>query len=106
MDELSNDYELENIENEEDIDYEEDEYEEIESATNNANSNSQAKPSKRKRSSESKYCNKKRKCRTTFSKSQLSTLEKEFVNSNFVSSDRIALIIELTGLDSRIIKVS
>ncbi len=51
-----------------------------------------------------KYSNKKRKCRTTFSKSQLCTLEKEFLNSNFVSNERIDLIIELTGLDSRIIK--
>lgn len=106
MEELSNEYELENIENEEDMEDEEDDYEEIESMTSNANSNSQAKSSKRKRSSDSKYCNKKRKCRTTFSKSQLSTLEKEFLSSNFVSNDRIDLIIELTGLDSRIIKVS
>ena len=59
---------------------------------------------KRKRISSSKYC-KKRKCRTTFTKSQLITLENEFVKSNFVSNDRIDLLIETTGLDSRIIKV-
>jgi hypothetical protein len=47
----------------------------------------------------------KRKCRTTFNKSQLNTLENEFLKSNFVSNDRIHDLIELTGLDSRIIKV-
>jgi len=61
--------------------------------------------SKRKRISSSKYC-KKRKCRTTFTKSQLVSLENEFLKSNFVSNDRIDLLIELTGLDSRIIKVN
>jgi hypothetical protein len=102
MDELSNDYELENIENEECED-EEDE-EEIELITS-SNNNQPIKSNKRKLSSDSKYC-KKRKCRTTFSKSQLSTLEKEFLSSNFISNDRIDLVIELTGLDSRIIKVN
>lgn len=47
----------------------------------------------------------KRKCRTTFNKNQLNTLENEFLKSNFVSNDRIHDLIELTGLDSRIIKV-
>ena len=61
---------------------------------------------KRKLSDASSKCVKKRKCRTTFSKSQLSALEKEFLNSNFVSIERIDFLIELTGLDSRIIKVN
>ncbi len=60
--------------------------------------------SKRKRMNSLKYC-KKRKCRTTFTKSQLNTLENEFLKSNFVSNDRIDLLIEMTSLDSRIIKV-
>ena len=47
----------------------------------------------------------KRKCRTTFNKNQLNTLENEFLKSNFVSNERIHDLIELTGLDSRIIKV-
>ena len=59
---------------------------------------------KSKRLNSNKYC-KKRKCRTTFTKLQLITLENEFLKSNFVSSDRIELLIEITGLDSRIIKV-
>lgn len=60
---------------------------------------------KRKKINSTKYC-KKRKCRTTFTKSQLITLENEFIKSNFVSNDRIDLLIDLTGLDSRIIKVT
>ena len=51
------------------------------------------------------YSSRKRKCRTTFTKSQLGVLEAEFVKSNFVSSDKIDFIVEQTGLDSRIIKV-
>jgi hypothetical protein len=47
----------------------------------------------------------KRKSRTTFSKMQLNILENEFLKSNFVSNDKIDLLIEMTGLDSRIIKV-
>jgi hypothetical protein len=47
----------------------------------------------------------KRKCRTTFNKHQLNTLENEFLKSNFVSYDRIHDLMEATGLDSRIIKV-
>ncbi len=47
----------------------------------------------------------KRKSRTTFSKTQLNTLENEFLKSNFVSNDKIDLLIEMTGLDARIIKV-
>lgn len=98
MEELSNDYELDNIENEE---YEEDEDEE----EYEQNSSFLSKSTKRKLSTDSgsKY-GKKRKCRTTFSKSQLNALENEFLNSNFISNDRIDLIIESTGLDSRIIK--
>jgi hypothetical protein len=49
--------------------------------------------------------NRKRKSRTTFSKSQLSVLENEFLKSNFVSNDKIDSLIDMTGLDSRIIKV-
>ena len=48
----------------------------------------------------------KRKSRTTFNKTQLNILENEFLKSNFVSNDKIDLLIEMTGLDSRIIKVS
>lgn len=51
------------------------------------------------------YSNRKRKCRTTFTKGQLNVLEAEFVKSNFVSNDKIDLIVDQTGLDSRIIKV-
>lgn len=47
----------------------------------------------------------KRKCRTTFTKNQLNALECEFLKSNFVSNDKIDSIIQITGLDSRIIKV-
>ena len=47
----------------------------------------------------------KRKCRTTFSKFQLNALEAEFLKSSFVSNDRIDSLIDITGLDSRIIKV-
>ena len=48
----------------------------------------------------------KRKCRTTFTKNQLNALECEFLKSNFISNDKIDSIMEITGLDSRIIKVS
>ena len=95
MEDSSNDYDLDNDDLDETDDYEDD---------NNRSF------IKRKVSTDSlvplsnKYSNRKRKCRTTFSKSQLGTLEKEFHASNFVSNDRIDLIIELTGLDSRIIK--
>ncbi|RNA20152.1 hypothetical protein BpHYR1_033775 [Brachionus plicatilis] len=47
---------------------------------------------------------KKRKCRTTFSKLQLSILESEFIQSNFVSNEKIDYLVQSTGLDSRIIK--
>lgn len=46
----------------------------------------------------------KRKCRTTFSKLQLSILESEFLSSNFVSNDRLDSLIATTGLDAQIIK--
>lgn len=120
MDDISNDFYTDNNENE----FYEDEDDEEEFENNslngrlsvnnfqNINEDSSAsmllesKPRKRKSSIDlSKYC-KKRKCRTTFSKDQLDELEKEFTNSNFISNDRVDLMIELTGLDSRIIKVS
>lgn len=50
--------------------------------------------------------NKKRKCRTTFTKTQLNTLECEFIKNNFVSNERLESIVKITGLDSRIIKVN
>jgi ribonuclease BN (tRNA processing enzyme) len=50
--------------------------------------------------------NKKRKCRTTFTKIQLNTLECEFVKNNFVSNDRLESIVKMTELDPRIIKVN
>jgi hypothetical protein len=50
--------------------------------------------------------NKKRKCRTTFTKTQLNTLEYEFIKNNFVSNERLESIVKITGLDSRIIKVN
>lgn len=61
---------------------------------------------KRKLSSnKSDYLNcKKRKCRTTFNKYQLNILEHEFLQSNFVSNEKIDYLIQSTGLDSRIIK--
>lgn len=49
---------------------------------------------------------KKRKCRTTFTKTQLNTLECEFIKNNFVSNERLESIVKITGLDSRIIKVN
>ena len=52
------------------------------------------------------YSNRKRKCRTTFTKMQLNVLEAEFIKSNFVSNDKIDIIVDQTGLDSRIIKVN
>lgn len=52
------------------------------------------------------YSNRKRKCRTTFTKMQLNVLEAEFAKSNFVSNDKIEIIVDQTGLDSRIIKVN
>jgi hypothetical protein len=58
-----------------------------------------------KRKSKSKI-DRKRKCRTTFTKTQLNALECEFLKSNFVSNDKIDSIIQMTGLDSRIIKVN
>ena len=66
--------------------------------------NGDNKSLKKKRNDLSRY-SKKRKCRTTFTKSQLINLEKEFTKSNFISNDRIDLLIDITGLDSRIIKV-
>jgi hypothetical protein len=51
------------------------------------------------------YSNRKRKCRTTFTKYQLQILENEFLKSNFISNDKIDAIVEQTSLDSRIIKV-
>lgn len=47
---------------------------------------------------------KKRKCRTTFNKYQLNILENEFIQSNFVSNERIDYLVKSTDLDSRIIK--
>lgn len=105
MDELSNDCDLENEDFDEDEDEDEYESNSINGRVANHEEANFTRSHKRKISTDSsKYC-KKRKCRTTFSKSQLNTLETEFLNSNFVSNDRIDLIIELTGLDSRIIKV-
>ena len=57
-----------------------------------------------KRKTKQKF-DRKRKCRTTFTKNQLNALECEFLKSNFISNDKINSIIEITGLDSRIIKV-
>ena len=47
----------------------------------------------------------KRKCRTTFTKNQLIILEQEFLKYNFISNDKVDLLVNMTGLDSRIIKV-
>lgn len=75
--------------------------------TNDENEdNNSAQPSAGvKRKLKYNYSNRKRKCRTTFTKGQLNVLEAEFVKSNFVSNDKIDSIVEQTGLDSRIIKV-
>ena len=62
------------------------------------------KESNSKRKSKIKF-ERKRKCRTTFTKNQLNALECEFLKSNFISNDKIDTIMEITGLDSRIIKV-
>ena len=100
MEDLSNDYDLDN----EDFDDDEDD---DESNSIKDDGSQFSKSHKRKTSTDSspKYNCKKRKCRTTFSKSQLNSLEKEFMSSNFVSNERIDSIIKHTGLDSRIIKV-
>ena len=112
--ELSNDAEMDNPDNEDcDDEFDEEDYESnsVNGLLNgylNATLDDDAllnKSTKRKLSDSSNKCVKKRKCRTTFSKSQLNALEKEFLNSNFVSIERIDFLIELTGLDSRIIKV-
>lgn len=58
---------------------------------------------KRKPSKKADYL-KKRKCRTTFNKFQLNILENEFIQSNFVSNEKIDYLVQSTGLDSRIIK--
>ena len=67
------------------------------------NNQSSSLSSNFKRKTKLKF-DRKRKCRTTFTKNQLSALECEFLKSNFVSNDKIDVIIEQTGLDSRIIK--
>lgn len=60
--------------------------------------------SKRKKANNKTDYLKKRKCRTTFNKYQLSILENEFIQSNFVSNEKIDYLVKSTGLDSRIIK--
>jgi hypothetical protein len=47
----------------------------------------------------------KRKCRTTFTKNQLVVLEQEFLKYNFISNDKVDALVDMTGLDARIIKV-
>jgi hypothetical protein len=47
----------------------------------------------------------KRKCRTTFTKNQLNVLEQEFLKYNFISNDKVDALVDMTGLDARIIKV-
>ena len=49
---------------------------------------------------------KQRKCRTSFSKSQLDALEKEFRRSNFISKEGLDSLLDSTGLSPIIIKVS
>jgi hypothetical protein len=116
MDDISNDGLNSELEDDEDEDDFQVNNNHLSSNTddNNNNNNNNLMPNfdisynnvtiKSKRLNSNKYC-KKRKCRTTFTKLQLITLENEFLKSNFVSSDRIELLIEITGLDSRIIKV-
>jgi hypothetical protein len=48
---------------------------------------------------------KKRKSRTTFTKSQLLILEREFDKRNFLTSEHLERLVSLTSLDARIIKV-
>ena len=53
-----------------------------------------------------RHCGKKqRKCRTSFSKSQLDALEQEFQRSNFITKDRLDHLLTTTGLEPAIIKV-
>ncbi|CAF0987294.1 unnamed protein product [Brachionus calyciflorus] len=73
--------------------------------TNNASSKCSNRSRKRTTINQTDYSNfKKRKCRTTFNKYQLSILENEFLISNFVSNEKLDYLIQSTGLDSRIIK--
>jgi hypothetical protein len=48
----------------------------------------------------------KRKCRTTFTKNQLNILEQEFLKYNFISNDKVDALVDMTGLDAQIIKVT
>ena len=48
---------------------------------------------------------KQRKCRTSFSKSQIDALEREFERSNFITKDRLDHLLTTTGLEPVIIKV-
>lgn len=68
-------------------------------------SNKRKRPSTSGRVVESNRSVRKRKCRTTFTKSQLAILEQEFLKYNFISNDKVDMLVELTGLDARIIKV-
>lgn len=49
--------------------------------------------------------NRKRKSRTTFSKSQLDSLEQEFSKSKFVNNGTVQCLADKTGLEPQIIKV-
>lgn len=66
----------------------------------------EVKQRKRSLSDSTHSCSKKqRKCRTSFSRSQLDALEKEFQRSHFITKDRLDHLLASTGLSPVIIKV-
>ena len=109
VDDYTEDYsELNSFDNEDCNDLDENDEENFDNNNNcqkfTPNTNEYKENVNSKRKSKLKI-DRKRKCRTTFTKNQLNALECEFLKSNFVSNDKIDSIIQITGLDSRIIKV-